>query len=55
MDLNDKDTWALKPEFEYLRHATLKWAQCPKCKRGSAWSKLPVKCNNPGCTGTIKG
>ena len=44
--------WALRPEFEYLRHATLVWAKCTKCKRGSYWSKLPATCKN--CGGEVR-
>lgn len=40
--------WALKPAFEFLRHAVLVWARCEKCKRGSYWVKLPTVCLNCG-------
>lgn len=43
--------WSLRPEFAHLLNATLVWAVCGKCKRGSQWSKLPAKCP---CGGRVK-
>ena len=38
-----------KPAYTHLSTASLTYAECPHCGRGSYWSAFPATCKNPHC------